>query len=163
MNQKGEVVPLEADLSIAVIDPAREQRQSVIGRWDYSAAEIRGKIKPIGSDQGIHLSLPWNGPDPIADRVEVFARYTFSDGRQVVGIKTIFVSTESSQRTVWAPRGGNRTRTAAAESSVDTGNPPVATASFNEPDPKTQIVRPDVSTTTPEPPPVPKGYVAPLR
>ena len=164
MNQKGEVVPLEADLSVAVIDPARAQENSVIARWDYSASDVSSKIKPIGSEQGIHLRLPWNGPDPIADRVEVFARYTFSDGRQVVGIKTIFVSTEASQRTVWAPRGGSGSRTVVASHEQNTDSQPsVSPASFSEESPQTEVVRPPAGTTEPEPPPVPRGYVEPLR
>ncbi len=67
-NERGQVVPVAADLTVFALDPAREGDQAKIGRWEYSAAEVQAKLKPMGSEQGIHLRLPWNGPDPSADR-----------------------------------------------------------------------------------------------
>lgn len=104
-NERGQVVLSPAALSIVVVDPAREGNTSRIGRWDYTAAEVKGKIEPLGTAQGIHLTLPWNGPDPTADRVIVFARYTFENGRQVVGQKEIFVAGADGYKAVWTPRG----------------------------------------------------------
>ncbi len=103
-NVAGEVVPTPATLDIAVLDPSRDENAARIGRWTYSAAEVKAKFQPLGNHQGIHLTLPWNGPDPGADRVVVFVRYTFPDGRQVVNDKTIFVSGAGSLKTVWVPR-----------------------------------------------------------
>lgn len=106
-NDRGQCVPQAAELSIVVIDPAREGDAARISRWNYSASEIQSKIQPIGSSQGIHLSLPWNGPDPIADRVVVFARYTMPDGRRLMSEKEIFVTGKDHIRTVWVPRGAS--------------------------------------------------------
>lgn len=103
-NESGQVVPIAADLSVVVLDPARTGNAARISRRDYSANEVKSKLQLSGKHQGIHLTMPWNGPDPEADRVIVFARYTFPDGRQVIGEKTIFVSSEGGLRTVWAPR-----------------------------------------------------------
>lgn len=123
INQAGQMVPLAADLSVVVLDPARPGDQARIGRWDYSAQEVKAKLQPIGSNQGIHLTLPWNGPDPAADRVVVFARYTYPDGRQVIGEKTIFVSPNHGLKTVWAPRGaGNLHHPVAAGQNLDPGS-----------------------------------------
>ncbi len=115
-NVEGQLVPTFADLEVAVIDPAREGDVSSarIGRWNYSAVEVKAKFHPIGSSQGIHLTLPWNGPDPSGDRVQVFIRYTLPDGRQVVNDKTIFVSGTSSMRTVWVPRSSDSSQVVTA-------------------------------------------------
>ncbi len=115
-NAQGQLVPTFADLDIAVLDPAREGDSNTarIGRWKYSTTEVKSKFQPIGSGQGIHLTLPWNGPDPIADRVVVFVRYTMPDGRQVVADKTIFVSGKGNMKTVWVPRSADAARESTA-------------------------------------------------
>lgn len=104
MNASGQFVPIAADLVIAVIDPSRNDNTGRIGKWSYSTAEVKNKLQPIGNSQGIHLSLPWNGPDPGADRVIVFAYYTLEDGRRIVSETEIFVNNAHRQNTVWVPR-----------------------------------------------------------
>ncbi len=108
-NVEGQLVPTFASLEVAVHDPARigqdgPNESSRIGRWAYSANEVKSKFQPIGSNQGIHLTLPWNGPDPQADRVIVYVRYTMPDGRQVLNDKVIFVAGKATMKTVWVPR-----------------------------------------------------------
>lgn len=95
-NERGQMVPVAADLTVFALDPARQGEQAKIGRWEYSAAEVQDKLQPGGSEQGIHLRLPWNGPDPSADRVIVFALYKFDNGRQVMGEKEVFISSKST-------------------------------------------------------------------
>ncbi len=126
-NVEGQLVPTFADLEVAVIDPAREGdvNSMRIGRWNYSAVEVKAKFHPIGSSQGIHLTLPWNGPDPTADRVQVFIRYTLPDGRQVVNDKTIFVSGKSSMRTVWVPRSSDNSQVVTASGEGNSSLPPL--------------------------------------
>ncbi len=142
-NVQGQLVPTFADLDIAVLDPAREGDSNTarIGRWTYSATEVKSKFQPIGSSQGIHLTLPWNGPDPIADRVVVFVRYTLPDGRQVVADKTIFVSGKGNMKTVWVPRSADasQVRTASAEQ-------PISSPS--------NVVRPRTTSNDPAPAPL---------
>ncbi len=149
-NERGQMVPTSAALSIVVLDPAKEGAQARIGRWDYSAAEVSQKMQPIGSNQGIQLTLPWNGPDPSADRVIVFVRYTFENGRQVIGQKEIYVTNSDGFKTVWAPRG-NRT---AAESNLTDPTEPVATVA-NTSDGQSNMVRPASGTATLDPAPIP--------
>jgi hypothetical protein len=145
-NAVGQMVPTPAALDIAVLDPSREGDAARIGRWTYSAVEVKAKLQPIGSNQGIHLSLPWNGPDPAADRVIVFIRYTFPDGRQVVNDKHIFVAGKGSMKTVWVPRS--------------TDESPVTAASFERPSPIPNVIRPSGNSALggPEAAPLPRGY-----
>ncbi|MEM8734628.1 MAG: hypothetical protein AAGG44_10425 [Planctomycetota bacterium] len=137
-NAAGRVVPISADLSVVVLDPSREGREARIGRRDYSAEEVRAKMIQEGTRQGIHLTMPWNGPDPGADRVIVFVRYTFRDGRQVIGEKTFFVSGAGGLKTVWAPRG-DRSHT------IPNETPEVLPASHEEQS-LSRVVRPAVGT-----------------
>ena len=161
-NERGQMVPSYAKLSIVVLDPAREGESARIGRWDYSPSEVQSKMQPIGTQQGIHLSLPWNGPDPSADRVIVFARYTYENGRQVIGQKEIFVNSEHGLKTVWTPRGSGvttpaSTRFPVAQASATepvspkSGNHAVVSASSTE----TPVVRPPEPYQTAEAPPPP--------
>lgn len=145
-NVEGQMVPIFAALEVAVHDPARMDKDgpseaSRVGRWNYSAIEVKSKFQPIGTSQGIHLTLPWNGPDPQADRVLVYVRYTLPDGRQVVNDKTIFVSGKGNMKTVWVPRGDSSAVVTAS------GEQPVT----NHP---TNVVR--TQGTTHEPAPVPR-------
>jgi len=160
-NERGQMVPASAALSIVVLDPAREGAAARIGRWDYSAAEVKQKLQPLGTHQGIALTLPWNGPNPSADRVIVFARYTFENGRQVIGQKEIFVTSHERFKTVWAPRGSSQNpRSPNGSDLTPVGR--VASASFsttgkNDDAASSHLVRPASGTTTLDPAPAPLG------
>ena len=103
-NQHGQVVVVPAALVVEVLDPGREEGRTRIGHWKYSPTEVSSKIQPLGSQQGIHLTLPWNGPNPKSDRVLVIATYAFENGRQVIAQKEIYTYGKSTLKTVWAPR-----------------------------------------------------------
>ncbi|MFK7737330.1 MAG: hypothetical protein AB8B50_14950 [Pirellulaceae bacterium] len=141
-NEKGQVVPIAANLSVVILDPSRSGKAARIGRRDYSATEVKSKTVRSGSKQGIHLTLPWNGPDPNADRVIVFVRYTFPDGRQVIGEKTFFVSGPGGLKTVWAPRAEE-----AGASTSTRGSSNVVSASFQSATEGQKVVRPSVGSS----------------
>lgn len=171
-NELGQMVPTAANLLVFALDPARQGDQAKIGRWEFTAAEVQQKLQPIGSEQGIHLRLPWTGPNPTADRVIVFVLYKFANGRQVMGEKEIFLANDGSLKTVWSPRaatGDSRT------ASSTTGAPvsPVSQASFQTPPsgasprPETKlptatihtnpVVRPTNGSGSIQPPPLPQA------
>ncbi len=157
-NTNGQLVPTFADLEIAALDPAREgdSNASRIGRWSYSAIEVKSKFQPIGTSQGIHLTLPWNGPDPLSDRVIVFVRYTMPDGRQVVNDKTIFVSGKGNMRTVWVPRSSDASTvvTASAQQPVQFNAPPNTQQPLPPQTNPTNVVRPPAAQNEPAPVPM---------
>ena len=161
-NERGQVVPEVAELTIIVLDPAREGDAAKMGRWQYSASEVQSKFQPIGSEQGIHLQLPWNGPDPTADRVIVFALFKFTDGRQVMGEKEILVSGESSHKTVWTARGASGVQapavaaasyTAPPAANTSTAQPPAASENRELPKP---VIRPASGSWVFDPAPEPR-------
>jgi hypothetical protein len=119
LNSQGRMVPTPAKLSVVVLDPAREGDAARIGRWDFEQDEVEQKLQPLGSRQGIHLTLRWQDAEPTADRVIVFARYTFPNGRQVIGQKDIFVSVGNDFPTVWSPRNEGRVVTVGASEQSD--------------------------------------------
>ncbi len=119
-NERGQMVPVAAALTIFVLDPNREGDKAKIGRWEYSAADVQSKLEPIGTNQGIHFTLPWNGPDPSADRVMVFALYKFDNGQQIMGEKEIFLRSQANHKTVWAPRvPGGVTNAGVAQAGIE--------------------------------------------
>ncbi|MEO8269575.1 MAG: hypothetical protein ABI557_07645 [Aureliella sp.] len=166
-NERGQMVPVAADLTVFALDPARQGEQAKIGRWEYSAADLKEKLQPIGSEQGIHLRLPWNGPDPSADRVIVFALYKFENGRQVMGEKEIYISSDGSHKTVWAPRASTpelqaqqlatqqQSALQVADDVVQAGF--VATSPTSAATRGTTVVRPANGTGTRQSPPLPQS------
>ncbi len=171
-NEHGQMVPAAADLLVFALDPARQGEQAKIGKWEFTAAEVQQKLQPIGSEQGIHLRLPWTGPDPTADRVIVFALYKFTNGRQVMGEKEIYLANDGSLKTVWSPRAATG---APRTASATTGTPAsaVSQASFPAPQsaansqPETRlptatihtnpVVRPANGSGSIQPPPLPQA------
>ncbi len=179
-NELGQMVPTSAELMVFALDPSREGEQAKIGRWEFNAADVQQKLQPIGSEQGIHLRLPWTGDAPAADRVIVFALYKFTNGRQVMGEKEISLSENASLKTVWAPRADNSdSRTAAstaAPSGLGSSANSVSQASFQAPPTASKtssasappanklptatihsnpLVRPAAGSSTRQPPPLP--------
>lgn len=179
-NEHGQMVPANADLMVFALDPARQGEQAKIGRWEFTAAEVQQKLQPIGSEQGIHLRLPWTGDSPTADRVIVFALYKFPNGRQVMGEKEIYLSNDGSLKTVWSPRGAKvDSRTASSTTTPPISGPSansVSQASFETPPTSTAtsagnrptasklptatihsnpLVRPAIGSGTRQPPPLP--------
>ncbi len=159
-NERGQMVPVAADLTIFALDPARQGDAAKIGRWEYSAADVEAKMQPIGNEQGIHFRLPWNGPDPSADRVIVFALFKFENGRQVMGEKEIFVSSDGSHKIVWTARGNSLTSTsipevAQAGYTAPTSKPLTSDAPTSNP-PGSSVVRPASGTSTFDPAPRPR-------
>lgn len=114
-NSSGEFVPLPADLMVLALDLSREEKKATIGRWTLSAADVKSKMNPIGSSQGIHLSLSFSGPAPQCDRVLVFAYYTLADGRRVVAEHEVMLNNLHRQHAVWVPRSKSEVRTASHE------------------------------------------------
>jgi len=120
LNAEGQFVPTASDLLIIAVDPSRDNSQRPTGRWTLTADEAKAKLQPIGSSQGMHLTLPWTGPKPQADRLVVFIYATLPDGRRLVSEQEIFLNNNHRQHSVWVPR-------------ADTSRSPVRTASGQRP------------------------------
>ena len=115
LNSAGQFVPSSAELIIVAVDPSRDDAQRPAGRWAYKSDDVNAMLQPIGSSQGIHLSLPWTGAKPQADRVVVFAYYTLPEGRRIVAEQEIFLNNAHRQHTVWVPRATGTTSSQAVQ------------------------------------------------
>jgi hypothetical protein len=146
-NQLGQVVPTAGTLAIEAFE-VDQQRRSV-GQWKYSPSEVHAKMQPIGSQQGIHLTLPWNGPNPKSEKVLVIATYHFENGRKLIAQKEIYLSSGSKMKTVWAPRAAVDASSGTTSQQVIPASASTSTAS----DPWVQTVG---SFPAPESAPAPK-------
>jgi len=86
----GNIVNAPGDISVALLDPALTGEQARLARWDFVVAQTQGMIR-TGSQQGIHLRLPWTST-PAHDRLKVFVRYTTRDGRKLQAERLIAVA-----------------------------------------------------------------------
>ncbi len=149
-NQLGQLVDEHAKLTVVVLDPALPEDRARIGFREYSPAEVKAKMNPIGSQAGIHLQLPWNGPNPTADRVIVFAKYTFSNEQEVIGSREIMLTADAQMKTVWTPR----------QPSGDDKFPTATAAQVAEaPSASGNVVRPAAGSGLRLPAPEPNGSV----
>lgn len=158
-NASGQIVDEYAKLTILILDPALPETRARIGFREYTPDEVRVKMKPLGAQQGIHLQLPWNGPNPRADRVIVFAKYTFSNEQEVIGSREIMLTNNASFKTVWTPRLPGDGRPATSFAGRDTGRAsPRASLPLRTPPPNDSVVRPasgirPAAAPTPDPRP----------
>jgi len=86
----GNIVNAPGDISVALLDPALSGEHARLARWDFAAGETKGMIH-VGSQQGIHLRLPW-ASTPAHDRLKVFVRYTTRDGRKLQAERLVGVA-----------------------------------------------------------------------
>ncbi len=90
----GNIVNAPGDISVALLDPALNGEQARLARWDFAVAQTQTMIR-TGSQQGIHLRLPWTST-PAHDRLKVFVRYTTRDGRKLQAERLIAVALNGS-------------------------------------------------------------------
>ncbi|GAB5405984.1 MAG: hypothetical protein Aurels2KO_42150 [Aureliella sp.] len=149
-NQLGQMVDEYAKLTVVVLDPALPEDRARIGFREYSPAEVKAKMTPIGAQAGIHLQLPWNGPNPRADRVIVFAKYTFSNEQEVIGSRDIMLTSDAQMKMVWTPRHPSGGESA-----------PPNQPQFAAQPPRSNVVRPAAGTGPISPAPAPSSNVQP--
>ena len=64
---------VEAELSVVILDPERENEDARLGRWDFSKREISTLIQsdPIS---GFHIPIKWKDRKPVGDEIIVHVR-----------------------------------------------------------------------------------------
>ncbi len=108
MTDRQSLVSRPGKLTIVALDPTLDEKAGPIARWTYSETEVSELFQHKGTSQGIHLSLRWQDKEPSTDRVALYVRYVFPDGRQVVNDREIVLHQRDSLRSVWTPRVSNR-------------------------------------------------------
>jgi len=104
MNQYGEFIAEAARMTVVVIDLARPDSESKIGRWVWDAEELQQSLQPIGMSQGFNVAIAWQAERPLGRSVRVHVRYEMADGRRLVNQKEIELYSPSLGSDAWTPR-----------------------------------------------------------
>lgn len=104
-NNAGEFVPTSGALTLVVEETLADGSVSRIGRYEYTAEELREQLEPIGSAPGLHLPIRFREHIPSGSSVDVYAKFTSEDGTTMVNRRTIQLrKSVASGPSNWVPR-----------------------------------------------------------
>jgi len=104
-NNAGEFVPSTGDLTIVIEETQSDNSVLRIGRYEYTAEELKEHLEPIGSAPGLHLPIRWNDQTPNSTSVDVYVKFTLSDGTTMVNRRTFPLrKLAASGPSNWTPR-----------------------------------------------------------
>ncbi|SFH55823.1 hypothetical protein SAMN05421753_101158 [Planctomicrobium piriforme] len=87
-DAQGEVVKLSGVIELEAIDPSRPAADKTIGRWEYTAEQVRGLWHAGFLASGYQIDETWQRA-PIGSKVVLLARLTTTDGRRFEATHTI--------------------------------------------------------------------------
>ncbi|EAQ82304.1 hypothetical protein DSM3645_01280 [Blastopirellula marina DSM 3645] len=102
-NRNGQYVDETGQLSVVVLDPAREGKDAYVARWDFDSIDAQAKMKRSLLGKGIHLQLPWTAGYPEHETLVLFVRYETPDGRKLEQKKEIRVQLPATISSRWTP------------------------------------------------------------
>jgi hypothetical protein len=97
----GQSLKLPGELSIDVTDPAADGENGLVGRWTYSADEVRQAWHSGLLVTGFKFHLPWQSP-PQHGTLVVHAKLSVADGRVFDATETVKVSVPASSESLAA-------------------------------------------------------------
>ena len=100
-NAAGQLVKESGDVSIVVIDPAVSGPAARVARWDYTSDEVSQHFRKTALGQGLYFELPWPSQPPKHKKVQLFVRYTTTDGRKITADQPINVDSNDRQVKNW--------------------------------------------------------------
>lgn len=104
-NNAGEFVPSTGSLTLVVEETLADGSVSRIGRYEYTAEELREQLEPIGTAPGLHLPIRFRDRIPSGSSVDVYAKFTSEDGTTMVNRRTIQLrKSVASGPSNWVPR-----------------------------------------------------------
>jgi hypothetical protein len=104
-NSAGQFVPSVGALTLVVEETLADGSVARIGRYEFSEAELKDHLEPVGSAPGLHIPILWTEQKPISASVEVYAKLTMPDGTTMVNRRTIPLrKLASSGSSTWTPR-----------------------------------------------------------
>jgi hypothetical protein len=119
LDAAGELIEAPGDISVVVLDPARQGDASRVARWDFTAAEAARHLKRTPMGDGLHFTMPWPHSPPVNRTLTLYVRYTTSDGRQLQAEKQIEI--DPPGKIVPAESEWTRTPSRFSESIADDG------------------------------------------
>lgn len=100
-DKQGRLLAAPGEISIVVLDRAVEGEAARVARWDFSRDQV-SKLLPAARE-GIYLELPWPGKPPAHPQLQVFVRYTTTDGRKLQVDQPLEVHLAGDGRGKWNP------------------------------------------------------------
>ncbi|MBA3314778.1 MAG: hypothetical protein H0T47_16010 [Planctomycetaceae bacterium] len=96
-------IKLPGELTIDVTDPAAAGEDAVVGRWTYSAEEVRKAWHSGLLITGFKFRLPWQST-PIHETLVVHTRLATSDGRVFDATETVKIEAPAGDGTLAASK-----------------------------------------------------------
>jgi hypothetical protein len=98
---------VDAELSIVLLDPARDASEARIGRWDFPKDQIAELVRrePIS---GLHVPIKWHGDRPAGKEVVVHARLRAEEDEMRCTRRLGVVKKKAIAE--WTPRGDDDIR-----------------------------------------------------
>lgn len=104
-NTAGQFVPSLGTLTLVVEETLADGSVARIGRYEFSEAELKDYLEPVGSAPGLHIPIRWTEQRPAGTSVEVYAKLTMPDGSTMVNRRTIPLrKTAAMGPSTWTPR-----------------------------------------------------------
>jgi hypothetical protein len=104
-NTAGQFVPSLGALTLVVEETLADGSVARIGRYEFSEAELKDYLEPVGSAPGLHIPIRWTEQRPAGTSVEVYAKLTMPDGSTMVNRRTIPLRrTAAMGPSTWTPR-----------------------------------------------------------
>jgi hypothetical protein len=95
-NRARQIINVPGEVSVVVLDPAKEGAAARVARWDFTPDEAAAHFKKTAFGEGIHLALPWPGEPPENSDLMLFVRLTLAEGQQFIADKPIRIKPSAS-------------------------------------------------------------------
>jgi len=106
-NAHGEFIPEVGNVSVVLLDPARQGEAARVGRWDFNADMVRYQLTLSGK-RNIPLQLPWSDQKPQNSRLQMFVRMEIADGQKVEASREVNILLPGQISSRWTPRPPQR-------------------------------------------------------
>lgn len=104
---KGHFLAQAGDVSLVLLDPAKQGDAARLGKWDFDADVAAKAMTTERLDRGILLRVPWSDPPPESSKLHLFARLTTQDGQQIEADRLIEIHLADLVAQRWTPRISN--------------------------------------------------------
>ncbi|MGB7344492.1 MAG: hypothetical protein WBD20_09785 [Pirellulaceae bacterium] len=94
---------VDASMTIVALDPTLDSSVAKIGRWDFSAEEVKSFVRSIPVD-GFHVPIKWQDNEPTGEEVIVHVRLQ-AEGEEMRCQGKLQLKTDVAMAK-WLPRGG---------------------------------------------------------
>ena len=104
-NSAGQFVPTTGKMTIVVEETLADGTVARIGRYEYTAEELKEHLEPVGSAPGLHLPIRWSERVPSGTSVDVYAKFSMADGTTMVNRRSISLrKIVAGGPSTWTPR-----------------------------------------------------------